>query len=324
MNSEGAIDMGKTSARALVATFMGLIIVFILFNALYSMEWYRFEGRREGGPMEMEQGLSSVRITSEGTVNATGYDEAPWDGGKVSSSQSTVKALLIIGIVMTVIFEILSLIVGASRLIPGGVPFLIGIIAGLAVVLGPVYMMFNNPLAWDKDAEGLGFDTDLAGPWRDFNGGGTDTTTGESNEITYGPMWAFYATIACGAVLFLAGGLCAGIRRDITVELSEEDEYGGDELQSRLVAAGDFGGGGTPQPISDYYVTPEEYSSYGSRYGSGSWGYDVAPQRYGPAPTAISSQARPTFCQHCRQLLKPGSDHCVFCGKPLPEEWRCQ
>lgn len=316
----GEQHMAKTSARAIAASVIGLIVVLILFNTLNSGEWYHFEGRQEGERVDMEFGLDSVSTSHEGTTNSSSYEEDPWEGGKVSTCMNGVKAFMIIGIVVTVIFQLLALLVGTGRLIPGNISLFVGMIAFIAVIMGPVYLVLQLPGAWEENAGELGFDKELAGPWDEFKGEGTDTAGADIEEISYGPMWAFITTIIAGVALILPALLCIGIPKHVKVEYNEEESTEDEFATPRPVV--NYGHTRTtgPEPIKDFFVTPEEMSRYG---GGGYEGYSAEPLRYGgqsyaPSPaSAPTPRAHPTFCQNCRQLLRADLDHCAYCGAPI-------
>lgn len=305
--------MERTKGRAIVGSILGIIVVIMLFSTIFSLSWYYYRGREGKEIVKMEQGLYAQRTTIGEQVNTTDYSDDPrWEGGEIPRVLDDVRFLFILGLILAIIFELLALVVGFSRLMPGGIPLLIGVIAGLILIATPIYMMATYPESWENDVGNMEFDSNQTGPWRDFHGGGTDTSLGIVTKTSYGPGWAFYSSIICGVILLIAASLCAGIKRKkLERYLRPRSVHGRD-------GAGTAGHGTDgPEPVEDFYVdnSPEKGNYDSSRYDFDSLSsYSHQPEE------RTDCYKRPTFCPTCRGLLRPELDHCIFCRTPIPGE----
>ena len=310
---EGVITMERTKGRAIVGSILGIIVVIMLLSTLYSLNWYYYRGREGKEVVKMEQGLYAQRTTIGDEVNTTDYSDDPrWEGGEVPRVLDDVRFLFILGLILAIIFELLALVVGWGRFIPGGIPLLIGVIAGLILIATPVYMMTTYPESWESDVKNMDFDSNQTGPWRHFSGGGTDTSLGEVTKTSFGPGWAFYFSIISGVILLIAASLCAGIKRKkLEGHLRPRSVH--DEYEARPVGHG-YGG---PESVEDFYVdsSPERGS-----YDSSGYDFDSLSSYSHQTEGETQCYKRPTFCPSCRGLLRPELDHCIFCNAPIPGE----
>ena len=217
--------MGKIKGKGISAGVMGVLAGVLLIVSLVCIGWYyistEFSGGGENYEGGVEFGLSEARMYSEGggesEEETEDYDEADEDS-KVLDVFSFVKVFVIIGMILTFIFAILAFLAGA-RLVPGPVPLLVGIIAAIAVIVGPVYMIFALPDAWDED----GRNPEGDGPWNSFWGSDSESAMGATAETSWGPYWCWYMTAGVGIILFSAAGMCKGIKRKRSKRY--EDDY---------------------------------------------------------------------------------------------------
>ena len=191
--------MGRIVPRAIVGGVLGATAAVLLIICVLSIGWYYYTSDGEGNKAGTYYGLSERRSYA---INSP---ESEWEYGEseLGDMFGLMKIFVIIGIVLALIFVVLSVLAG-MRLIPGIIPLSVGMLAGLLVIIAPLGMIFQMPSAIvDFSHRGQ------PGPWDSFWG----SETVEGVHLSWGPHWCWYTSIVSAIMLFVAGWLCRGIER---------------------------------------------------------------------------------------------------------------
>ena len=276
--------MGRVDINGFIAAGIALIAIIILFIAMFSNSWYNWEidhtiEYKSGyysfpdnpivkETMEFNFGLSEAEFSEDegrfGTRTVSReYDDMKDDDDMddMIDAFGLVKILLIVGIVLAFIFLVLSILSGL-RLIPGRIASITGIICFLAIIIGPITLIFNLPDAMRPFADV--FDDDL-GLWDmpAYGFWGSDTESHEfRNEYEYedmgttgvsvflitpndswGPGWPWYLSLGMGVMILFGTFMCSSITRrdykwdedDPGDEYVEYDEEDGDDEELNVL-----------------------------------------------------------------------------------------
>jgi len=206
--------MGPKDWRSKTAILSGIIVIIILFMGLFVRGWYYWtiDEKRE---MKVNFGLNDVKIDNPADDVPIGPDQVDYDIGHNDDTKdvfSTVKLFVIIGIVFAILFTILAFLC-KSRLFPSWIQLVVGVIGGIIILIGPIYLFLELSDAMNQDLV-FHFGPYMQGPWEGFWGGG-ERTFDDIGELIYswGPGWAWYLTFIAGGLLILSGVLCKGIKR---------------------------------------------------------------------------------------------------------------
>ena len=208
--------MGRIKGRGISAGVMGVIAGILLIVSLVSIGWYyvsgegSYQGEREEGGQEfgLSEGERYYEVSGDREEDELDYDKGRDENSEIVDVFDFVYIFVLIGMILAFIFAVLAFLAGA-RLIPGWISLLVGIIAAITVIIGPVYMIFALPDAFDEENKSSEED----GPWDSFWGSDFESEMGITVESSWGPSWCWYVACGMGLMLFAAAGMCGGIER---------------------------------------------------------------------------------------------------------------
>ena len=230
--------MSRVRVRGIVAGVAGIIFGILLIVTLLGIGWYYWyfdiSAEDETVEMDFEYGLSSSRME----MKVGGYSRSAVADNEDGADTNTkdvfdiVYLSVLFGIIVAFAFGVLAILAGI-RLVPGWIPFLLGIASAILVIIAPIYMMSALPGAmkndWNKSMdEGMdqGMDEWVPslidrGPKDSFWGSDstdTEVDTGFSQEdvhidYSWGPYWCWYMTMVIGIMLFIGAVMCIGIKK---------------------------------------------------------------------------------------------------------------
>ncbi len=147
--SVGGGVLPMVAKSALLGSVLGIVAIVLVLVSMFSFGWYKatYEEEFFGLTADMSFSLGEVRVEMGDEKEDTELDD---DLGKLSDATMT---LLILGLVMASVFLILG-ILGAFG-VGGGmlrlVPMVIGLIAGIIVVVAAVYYAVGFMGAFEHD-----------------------------------------------------------------------------------------------------------------------------------------------------------------------------
>jgi len=348
--------MWRITGRGITAGIMGIIAGGLLLLSLFITGWYAYEGKweYESGDYESgtQYGLSKYRDYEKGWgiyENDPYYDDEStgvydidedevydygevYEDDKLAGVFSFVRILVIIGMSLAFIFAIFAFL-ARFRLIPGIVPLIIGIIAAIAVIIGPVYMIFTLPDAMNELYE----NPEGEGPWESFWGSEPEY----GGETTWGPSLFWYISLCMCPLLVVASIFCIGLRRDGDDDYDEEedDEDEEEEVDEEEYIADVFKTISPPVLSEPAQLTGDTrcikcnklVMPSGARFchmcGTDQTIKDApGPSQLGSKCTNCGEQLpspTPKFCSSCgvpqttAAPISPGKIPCVKCGVPL-------
>ena len=236
-------ERGRVNISGFIAAFLALIAIILIFVELYSCGWYYTSAEITEGDYSIEMGneygLSEAKYYMKDNEDYE-EEEYKYANEKIADEFDIVEILLIISIVFASLF-LLAAILAGLRLLPGLIPLIVGIVAVIMIVSGPFYMIFNLPDAFaedfmEDDYEGDdSSEEDFDGPHKSFWGSDSESEGELVVEISWGPYWCWYLSLAIGGLVFIGSYSCRRIKRyeggwadddyrKESVEYDDEDE----------------------------------------------------------------------------------------------------
>lgn len=247
-------ERGRVNISGFIAAFLALIAIILIFVELYSIGWYYFSvditEDDHNFEMGIEYGLSEAKVYQRDDEDYE-EEELKYLDEKIGDEFEIVEILLIISLVFVSLF-LLAAILAGFRLLPGIVPLIVGMVAVIMILSGPLYMIFNIPDAFAEDfteddyeeedyVEEDSSEEDFDGPHKNFWGSDSQSAQGISVESSWGPDWCWYLSLAIAVLISIGSYSCRRIKRyeggwdeddhrEGSVEYDEEDEDDDEEM----------------------------------------------------------------------------------------------
>jgi len=275
--------MGRIKGRGISAGVMGVLAGIFLIVSLVSMGWYYISTEVSGGDENYESGFEFGLSEGEMYAKSDGeseeeeldYDEGRDENSEIVEVFDFVLIFVIIGMILAFIFAVLAFLAGA-RLIPGWISLIVGLITAIAIIVGPVYMIFTLPGAFEEDFGG----DDEDGPHNSFWGSDSESMMGTTVKSSWGPYWCWYLTAGASIMLFSAAGMCGGIKR----KKSKKYKHGYPPAPGYGQPPRDPYGPPPPRPHDELYGPPPP-RPHDERHGPPRRSRDPYDDHYPPPPT---------------------------------------
>jgi hypothetical protein len=196
------------------------IIAMILLGVAMTMPWYEIRWLYEPEDPEIE--LPDAELSIEFTFNDATIrseiddpdyedyketidydeDEEAEDVNATIAAFRNTQSITIIAIILTLIFVVCALVVGLKKGKLATFALIVGILAFVAALLAPIYLMFGLPSAFKEDSEESGYflDDEDAGYTDSFFGSKTEDEENMKLKSTWGGVTGWY--LAVGAMVF--------------------------------------------------------------------------------------------------------------------------
>lgn len=193
------------------------IIAMVLLSVAMTMPWYEIRWTAESDEPILE--ISKMEIKFEFYLNEA---EARGEVGKIAYEETieyddaedddngtapitvfrNTQNITIVAIIFSLILAVCSLVVGFKKGMLANLALVVGLMAFVATLLAPMYLMVELPNALEEDAEEEGYflGDEEAGATESFFGSETEEEEGGELKSTWGGVTGWY--LAVGAMVF--------------------------------------------------------------------------------------------------------------------------